>query len=126
MSASTLRVQPLKMWRGQQDDNPLPRWRLVRDDARAAWAALRDAADDQQLPCASSPDHWYPDESDHEHAAQAVELCHVCPVREECRAFSLANAEPFGIWGGLSERERRTELRRQQRERDKLPRGVAA
>ncbi|MEY3132868.1 MAG: hypothetical protein RLZ29_1205, partial [Actinomycetota bacterium] len=33
-------------------------------------------------------------------------------VREQCLEYALANGEKFGIWGGLSERERRR-LRRQ-------------
>ena len=35
-----------------------------------------------------------------------------CVVREECLEFTLRNGEKFGIWGGLSERERRR-IRRQ-------------
>ena len=35
-----------------------------------------------------------------------------CVVREDCLEYALANGEKFGIWGGLSERERRR-LRRQ-------------
>jgi len=30
-----------------------------------------------------------------------------CEVREQCLAYALSNDERFGIWGGLSERERR-------------------
>ena len=33
-------------------------------------------------------------------------------MRDECLEYALANGEKFGIWGGLSERERR-KLRRQ-------------
>jgi WhiB family redox-sensing transcriptional regulator len=33
-------------------------------------------------------------------------------VREDCLEFALQNGEKFGIWGGLSERERRR-IRRQ-------------
>jgi WhiB family redox-sensing transcriptional regulator len=35
-----------------------------------------------------------------------------CVVRGDCLEYALANGEKFGIWGGLSERERRR-LRRQ-------------
>lgn len=39
--------------------------------------------------------------------AQAKAVCHLeCPVLEECRAFALANSVD-GIWGGMSEAERR-------------------
>jgi WhiB family transcriptional regulator, redox-sensing transcriptional regulator len=34
-------------------------------------------------------------------------ICMACPVREECLDYALSNDERFGIWGGLSERERR-------------------
>lgn len=34
-------------------------------------------------------------------------LCGVCPVREECLEFALDNREKFGVWGGMSERQRR-------------------
>ena len=37
----------------------------------------------------------------------AKQVCRGCDVREECLAYALANDEKFGIWGGLSERERR-------------------
>jgi WhiB family redox-sensing transcriptional regulator len=30
-----------------------------------------------------------------------------CEVRAECLEYALAHDERFGIWGGLSERERR-------------------
>ena len=41
-------------------------------------------------------------------------MCARCPVRTECLEYALGNQEKFGIWGGLSERERR-QLRRQRR-----------
>ena len=43
---------------------------------------------------------------------EAKEVCRGCVVREECLEFALQNGEKFGIWGGLSERERRR-IRRQ-------------
>jgi WhiB family redox-sensing transcriptional regulator len=35
-----------------------------------------------------------------------------CPVRTECLADSLDNRIEFGVWGGMTERERRALLRR--------------
>jgi WhiB family redox-sensing transcriptional regulator len=35
-----------------------------------------------------------------------------CDVRQECLEYALAHDERFGIWGGLSERERRRLKRR--------------
>ena len=43
---------------------------------------------------------------------EAKEVCRGCVVREECLEYALANGEKFGIWGGMSERERRR-IRRQ-------------
>jgi WhiB family redox-sensing transcriptional regulator len=34
-------------------------------------------------------------------------VCAGCPVRMECLADALGRGERFGVWGGLSERERR-------------------
>ena len=37
----------------------------------------------------------------------AKQICGACEVRPECLSHALANDERFGVWGGLSERERR-------------------
>lgn len=38
---------------------------------------------------------------------EAKEVCRGCVVAQECLEFAIANGEKFGIWGGMSERERR-------------------
>ena len=38
---------------------------------------------------------------------QAKAICATCPVREPCLAYALRIREPHGIWGGMSESERR-------------------
>lgn len=45
-----------------------------------------------------------------QHRAKTV--CRGCPVRTECLADALDNRVEFGVWGGLTERERRALLRR--------------
>ncbi|MFC4140298.1 MULTISPECIES: WhiB family transcriptional regulator [unclassified Microbacterium] len=42
----------------------------------------------------------------------AKRICSSCDVRGECLEYALNNDERFGIWGGLSERERRKLKRR--------------
>ena len=37
---------------------------------------------------------------------RAKEICKRCPVVYECLAFAFDNEEPFGIWGGLTRRQR--------------------
>jgi len=46
-------------------------------------------------------------------AAKAV--CLQCPVREACLEYALATDQPFGIWGGTTEAERRSIRRRRRR-----------
>jgi len=43
---------------------------------------------------------------------RAKTVCQGCPVRTECLADALDNRVEFGVWGGLTERERRALLRR--------------
>jgi WhiB family redox-sensing transcriptional regulator len=44
--------------------------------------------------------------------AQAKAVCARCPVREECLRYALDNGLDYGIFGGLTERERRDLARR--------------
>jgi WhiB family transcriptional regulator, redox-sensing transcriptional regulator len=42
-----------------------------------------------------------------EQAQRAKALCGACPVRRECLQFALATRQSYGVWGGMTERERR-------------------
>ena len=66
------------------------------------------------------PDLFFPERG--ASTREAKEVCRGCVVREDCLEYALANGEKFGIWGGLSERERRKIRRRRALER----RGVVA
>lgn len=52
-----------------------------------------------------NPDLFYAERGESTREAKAV--CAVCPVRQECLDDALMGREKFGVWGGLSERERR-------------------
>ena len=39
--------------------------------------------------------------------ARAKSICAVCPVRVPCLEYAAEIKEPYGIWGGLTEAERR-------------------
>jgi WhiB family redox-sensing transcriptional regulator len=56
--------------------------------------------------CAETdPEAFFPEKGGSTREAKRV--CSGCAVRDECLEYALANDERFGIWGGLSERERR-------------------
>lgn len=40
-------------------------------------------------------------------SAEAKRVCSQCPTRAACLEWALLNDERYGVWGGLSERERR-------------------
>jgi WhiB family redox-sensing transcriptional regulator len=45
--------------------------------------------------------------------AEAKSVCQTCPYMVECGAYAIANPEERGVWGGLSEEDRRQFRRRQ-------------
>ncbi|GAA3601072.1 hypothetical protein GCM10022237_39610 [Nocardioides ginsengisoli] len=56
--------------------------------------------------CAQTdPEAFFPEKGGSTRDAKKV--CEGCPVIAECLAYALDHNERFGIWGGLSERERR-------------------
>ena len=59
------------------------------------------------------PEVFHPTEEDDPSRAQAI--CAECPVREICLEHALAVREKHGVWGGLTERERRRVLRQRRR-----------
>ncbi|MGO2658746.1 WhiB family transcriptional regulator [Mycetocola reblochoni] len=56
--------------------------------------------------CAQTdPEAFFPEKGGS--TRDAKKICQSCSVRSECLEYALENDERFGIWGGLSERERR-------------------
>ena len=58
--------------------------------------------------CRGMEDALFPEASDQKRARL---LCSGCPVRFECLSEALDNRIEWGIWGGMTERERRLLLR---------------
>lgn len=50
-------------------------------------------------------DDWFPEKGGS--TREAKKVCRSCLVRPDCLTYALENDERFGIWGGLSELERR-------------------
>jgi WhiB family transcriptional regulator, redox-sensing transcriptional regulator len=56
--------------------------------------------------CAQTdPEAFFPEKGGS--TREAKRICTTCEVRAECLEYALEHDERFGIWGGLSERERR-------------------
>jgi len=83
---------------------------LANVDLLGSFAVL---ADDDETPdwqeralCAQTdPEAFFPEKGGS--TREAKRICSGCEVRAECLEYALAHDERFGIWGGLSERERR-------------------
>jgi WhiB family redox-sensing transcriptional regulator len=60
---------------------------------------------DDALCAQTDPDSFYPDKGSPSRPAKTI--CRRCPVITECLAYALKHGERYGVWGGLSERERR-------------------
>ena len=88
---------------------------LLTDSSAAAepasasqWSEISTPSEEWRLDalCAETdPEAFFPEKGGSTREAKRV--CTGCDVRAECLEFALANDERFGIWGGLSERERR-------------------
>ncbi len=75
----------------------------IPDDGALSW---QEAA----LCAQTDPEAFFPEKGGSTREAKRV--CHGCEVRADCLDYALDHDERFGIWGGLSERERR-KLKRQ-------------
>lgn len=60
-----------------------------------------------------APTHFEKKEEKISRETRAKMICDSCPVRSDCLDYALAIREPHGIWGGLTEQERRVRLARQ-------------
>ena len=65
---------------------------------------------EQALCAETDPEAFFPEKGGS--TREAKKICTGCEVKAECLEYALSNDERFGIWGGLSERERRRLRRR--------------
>lgn len=88
-------------------DRP-PAW-VVSEEALPLWGRLVSAAAStrEAVPCAGhGAPFWHGDDEEQEAAARA---CLECPLMSLCDDYAAAADERWGVWGGRTERERRTE-----------------
>jgi len=70
----------------------------AEDEGELSWQ-------ERALCAQTDPEAFFPEKGGSTRDAKKV--CVGCDVRAECLEYALAHDERFGIWGGLSERERR-------------------
>jgi WhiB family redox-sensing transcriptional regulator len=81
--------------------------------SREGWRLLAACRDEDT-------DLFFPNGETGEALAQtevAKSICATCPVRNECLEFAMTTNQPYGIFGGLTESERKSLRRRRSRER---------
>ena len=71
---------------------------LPEDEGLLSWQ-------DQALCAQTDPEAFFPEKGGS--TREAKRICVGCEVKQECLEYALMQDERFGIWGGLSERERR-------------------
>jgi len=71
---------------------------LEGDAEEAGWQ-------ERALCAQTDPEAFFPEKGGS--TREAKKVCLTCEVRDDCLEYALMNDERFGIWGGLSERERR-------------------
>ena len=82
----------------------LPLFGVVEEDETAlSWQ-------ERALCAQTDPEAFFPEKGGS--TREAKKVCTGCDVRSECLEYALDHDERFGIWGGLSERERRKLKRR--------------
>jgi hypothetical protein len=58
-------------------------------------------------PCmVTDPELWYPSHDEDYTPRIAKKFCEDCPVRQQCLEYALKVNEQYGVWGGLSVKER--------------------
>jgi WhiB family redox-sensing transcriptional regulator len=75
----------------------------VEDENALSWQS-------DALCAQTDPEAFFPEKGGS--TRDAKRICTTCDVRDQCLEYALQNDERFGIWGGLSERERRKLKRR--------------
>ncbi len=79
--------------------------RIVEPFGEAVGDAEEPDWHERALCAQTDPEAFFPEKGGS--TREAKRICSGCEVRAECLEYALAHDERFGIWGGLSERERR-------------------
>jgi hypothetical protein len=86
---------------------------FINREAQEAHRDLMEAIEErcgEPLCAQTDPELFFPEKGGS--VVEAKKLCRQCPVQTECLIFAVLNAEMYGVFGGLSAKER-SRLRRQ-------------
>ncbi|PXX68973.1 WhiB family redox-sensing transcriptional regulator [Nocardia tenerifensis] len=90
---------------GTGGDDSTPRLSLVVTGFDEMFESIEEQWQERALCAQTDPEAFFPEKGGS--TREAKRICMGCEVRDECLEYALAHDERFGIWGGLSERERR-------------------
>lgn len=92
--------------RGQDEGGAeAPRLSLIITGFDEMFDSIEEQWQERALCAQTDPEAFFPEKGGS--TREAKRICLGCEVRDECLEYALAHDERFGIWGGLSERERR-------------------
>lgn len=94
-------------WSGREgaEHDAAPRLSLVVTGFDEMFDSIEEQWQERALCAQTDPEAFFPEKGGS--TWEAKRICMGCEVRDECLEYALAHDERFGIWGGLSERERR-------------------
>lgn len=87
------------------DSGPRRHLSLVPNEFDDLFDSVEEQWQERALCAQTDPEAFFPEKGGS--TREAKRICSGCEVKGECLDYALANDERFGIWGGLSERERR-------------------
>lgn len=91
--------------RGDIEDYTPSEFSDLTGDFDLLFDAIEQDWQEQALCAQTDPEAFFPEKGGS--TREAKRICRACGVRDECLEYALEHDERFGIWGGLSERERR-------------------
>ena len=86
-------------------DSGHPRLNLIVEGMENLLEVPPETWAERALCAQTDPEAFFPEKGGS--TREAKRICQGCEVRDECLEYALEHDERFGIWGGLSERERR-------------------
>lgn len=104
-SGSLNRTPQGGQWARTQRKPEPPQLSLIVTDFDAMFDTIEEQWQERALCAQTDPEAFFPEKGGS--TREAKRICMGCEVRDECLEYALAHDERFGIWGGLSERERR-------------------